>query len=56
MKRNYEVTVNNVVTMVNQMLMDENITPMQLRQTGSVLLQAGEMLIQESNNRFNFFY
>lgn len=56
MKRDYEVTVNEVVAMVNEMLMDENITPLQLRHTGSVLLQAGEMLIQESNNRFNFFY
>ncbi|ODR29532.1 hypothetical protein BEI60_30220 [Eisenbergiella tayi] len=56
MKENYEVTVNEVVAMVNEMLMDENITPVQLRQTGSVLLQAGEMLMQASNNRFRFFY
>lgn len=56
MEGNYEVTINEVVAMVNKMLMDESITPVQLRQTGSVLLQAGEMLIQASDNRFHFFY
>ena len=52
MENDYEITLSEVIGMVNEMTEDETITPMQLREKGIVLIRVGNILIQEADNRF----
>ena len=52
MENDYEITLSEVIAMVNEMTEDETITPMQLREKGIVLIRVGNILIQEADNRF----
>ena len=56
MENDYEITLSEVIAMVNEMTEDGTITPMQLRETGIVLMRMGNILMQEADNRFNFLY
>lgn len=52
MENDYEITLSEVIAMVNEMTEDGTITPMQLREKGIVLIRVGNILIQEADNRF----